>query len=93
MDINNSLENIKVKAALKSESRNLEHEQIHYPDNVSVLRYTVIAALEKQIPKKVIKTELSSQACPECRANVNWKYCPNCGQKLDWYKESEVEEG
>lgn len=84
MDINNSLEDIKVKAALKSESRNLEYEQIHYPDNVSVLRYTVIAALEKQIPKKVIKTESSSQACPECRANVNWKYCPNCGQKLNW---------
>lgn len=43
-----------------------------------------IQALEKRIPKKVIKTETSSQACPECKSNVRWKYCPNCGQKLDY---------
>lgn len=43
-----------------------------------------IEALEKQIPQNVIVTETSNQACPICKSNVNWKYCSNCGQKLDY---------
>ena len=39
-------------------------------------------ALEKQIPKKVENGE-----CPICEEPIpRWdsKYCPACGQKLDW---------
>lgn len=44
-----------------------------------------IKALEKEMPKQVIKIKgVSSQACPICKSNVNWKYCPNCGQKLKY---------
>ncbi|HCL4447124.1 hypothetical protein EJM73_08555 [Clostridium botulinum] len=44
-----------------------------------------IKALEKEIPKQVIKIKgVSSQACPICKSNVNWKYCSNCGQKLKY---------
>ena len=40
--------------------------------------------VEKEVPQKVIKTETSSQACPECKSDANWKYCSNCGQKLSY---------
>lgn len=41
--------------------------------------------LEKEIPKRVIKIEgASSQACPVCKNNVNFNYCPCCGQKLSY---------
>ena len=46
-----------------------------------------IAALEKQIPKKVTKS-----ACPSCNRIFLFRhsekrkgdYCDNCGQALDW---------
>lgn len=41
-------------------------------------------SLQKQIPKNVIKTEKSSQACPVCRCNVNGNFCSNCGQRLNY---------
>ena len=56
-----------------------------------------IRALEKQIPKKVIfgYDEQDSILCPFCRTELAlmdskeyerefYKYCPNCGCKLDW---------
>lgn len=48
-------------------------------------------ALEKQIAKKVIVRDIGVDTydCPSCE-NIYlscggvYKYCPNCGQKLDW---------
>ena len=51
---------------------------------------TAIEALEKQIPKKpekILKAfEYRFGDCPNCNksSDVNYKYCKNCGQKLDW---------
>ena len=48
-----------------------------------------IAALEKQIPKKVDEDD----CCPLCHTygkddnGVAGDYCPNCGQKLLWENE------
>ena len=44
-----------------------------------------ISALEKQIPKKVVKAEYDYN-CPICGYEylVNEKYCANCGQRLNW---------
>ena len=50
-----------------------------------------IQALEKQIPKKVISDEAFGR-CPVCGYifnselvnEYNIKYCPDCGQALDW---------
>jgi hypothetical protein len=40
---------------------------------------------DREEPKKVIKIEgVSSQACPMCMSNVNWKYCSNCGQRISY---------
>ncbi len=38
----------------------------------------------EETPQKVIKTDTSSQACPVCKSDANWKYCSNCGQKLSY---------
>jgi len=49
-------------------------------------RMTGVAALKKQIPKK-IKDEPLRFACPVCNETVcgtDYEYCPKCGQKLDW---------
>lgn len=58
-----------------------------------------LEALEKQIPKKVIKTEYRNikgnylTSCPNCRSQLfdfeKTKYCGECGQKLDWSVENE----
>ena len=49
-----------------------------------------IKALEKQIPKKIVKHD----KCPVCNNNqsttwyyVGASYCEYCGQKLDWSDE------
>ena len=52
---------------------------------------TAIKALEKQIPKKPLRDYCLH--CPRCEEEAYWntedgqqkfKYCHNCGQKLDW---------
>lgn len=44
-----------------------------------------IKALEKQIPKKPTDRCMYKE-CPACgEVEIEFcKYCPNCGQKLDW---------
>ncbi len=102
-DINNPLELIKVDAALRSEHMKLEYRQKTRPDQVNILDYTVIAALEKQIPKKPIKDSVMDEkfwsqepferkidVCPTCH-NIYLtecqKYCNKCGQAIDWSAE------
>lgn len=60
-----------------------------------------ITAIEKQIPREVeicdwgeiYEGGLYDYRCPKCSLSVNYKdrYCPNCGQALDFYK-GELEE-
>lgn len=58
-----------------------------------------ISALEKQIPSKIDYSELNYSnlpvsKCPECKnTTVNrlleCKYCPDCGQRLEWEVEND----
>lgn len=58
-----------------------------------------IQALEKQIPKKPVKSEnqvvryANTYYCPICNLGITGtniaKWCYHCGQKLDWSEESE----
>ena len=58
-----------------------------------------IQALEKQIPKKPVKSEnqvvryANTYCCPICNLGITGtniaKWCYHCGQKLDWSEESE----
>ena len=62
----------------------LEHEE----------NLVAIEALEKQIPKKPIKSEnqvvryVNTYYCPTCELGITGtniaKWCYHCGQKLDW---------
>lgn len=57
------------------------------PEKCEALK-TAISALEKQVPKKVLKPlhECSQGTCPICYA-IQFKmskFCYNCGQKIDW---------
>lgn len=67
------------------------------------VRMTAIDALEKQIPKEPkykkqlrdffgVATVVKGD-CPCCgKAEIysNAKYCPDCGQKLDWSEENDI---
>lgn len=45
---------------------------------------TAISAIEKQIPKKPVKTR-SEIVCPTCKTLVGSSpYCRYCGQAIDW---------
>ena len=48
-----------------------------------------IEALEKQIPKKVKERCFEMASCSACGTTVLdiEKYCPHCGQALDWSEE------
>lgn len=57
-----------------------------------------IQALEKQIPKKPIYIANLGYAalwlCPVCERRIvrsDLKYCHQCGQKLDWSDENEID--
>ena len=93
------LEQIKVVSAMKSQSMVLEYRQKHEPDKVNILDYTVIAALWKQIPRKVEITEhmtyperVAFGNCPVCNKEVNQtkQVCDCCGQALAWDKNDET---
>lgn len=50
-----------------------------------------IDALYKQIPMKVKEVHIDEYYCPACSSEngcndgiVTDKYCPKCGQKIDW---------
>ena len=55
-----------------------------------------IQALEKQMPKKPKEIDcigFDTLACPECKMALYLyePYCDNCGQKIDWSDENEID--
>ena len=56
-------------------------------DNISEEALSLaIVALKKQIPKKVIERIGEMASCAACGSTVFdiEKYCPHCGQAIDW---------
>lgn len=77
----------------------LKAEIVHHPE-CSIFAEALglaIQALEKQIPKKPIKSEkqvvryVNTYYCPTCELGITGtniaKWCYHCGQKLDWSDE------
>ena len=73
-----------------------------YPMDYTVAFEMAIDAIEKQIPKKPIKTKIATlnkspeaiswesiHCCPRCESNLapQYKYCPQCGLKIEWEDE------
>ena len=67
------------------------------PDSIEAMEIA-INALEKQIPKKPMisydeRVKENWCSCGVCAFGFGWKrtihykYCPDCGQKLDWSDE------
>ena len=93
-DMNNPLESLKVEQALRSEQMKLEYRKKNKPNEINILDYTVIAALEKQIPKKpkIMETPLKGEKfwwyCGHCGASRHTgsksNHCSFCGGKVDW---------
>ena len=54
-------------------------------ENQKEVMEITVEALEKQIPKKTMEIEINDK-CLVCGrwVNTNHKYCPECGQALDW---------
>jgi hypothetical protein len=74
---------------LEMEKRVIELELDHGRGNVRHAEFIkaneiAIKALQKNIPKKVTKTDTCSQMCPVCKMAVNYNYCGGCGQQLDY---------
>lgn len=93
--LNNAIHCLKVGADMAvCEDCNLY--ECHHTD-VKDIALVAIKALEKQIPKKVLKFGKYGFNCPCCKEDLGLesedififdmtppKYCDNCGQKLDW---------
>ena len=91
----------KVIKKLKQHFEYLKHAWKSHPDyeTMDAIGYA-IQALEKQIPKRPIKSKeqriryVNTYYCPTCNLSFTGfniaKWCYHCGQKLDWSdKESE----
>lgn len=71
-----------------------EIREFYYVENFIKACDRAIQALEKQIPKKPIKSEkqviryVNTYCCPICKLGFTGtgiaKWCYHCGQKLDW---------
>lgn len=74
-----------------------EIREFYYAESFIKALDMAIQALEKQIPKKPIKSEeqvvryVNTYYCPVCRLGITGtniaKWCYHCGQRLDWSDE------
>lgn len=74
---------------------NPEHKE-HYESIEPVIEACrmAISALEKQIPMQITEVHVDEYVCPVCGAEnscnqgvVEDKFCPECGQALNWSDE------
>lgn len=81
-------ENINVKFTISFPIDTPDKNGVMYTEVIKV----AIEALDKQIPAKIVKTFDRGDywcSCPVCckglgwEHNVNIKYCPECGQRLE----------
>lgn len=94
------------KKLIRNESEAIECLKSNTPlGGYSMLQESVdmaVHALEKQIPKKVVKGGKQSYKCPCCGEcaktqtgdsfiDYRLDYCDGCGQKLDWSDENETD--
>lgn len=87
------LKNMRLFMQIEDKSNDLKFAEDDYKANEMAIQ-----ALEKQIPKKVVKDEKRSYKCPCCGESAKTEtgdsfidyrldYCDGCGQKLDWSDE------
>lgn len=74
----------KEKAGLKSLCRLISILEVLDADNSEWID-NVVDVLSKRIPKKTL-TAKDKSICPCCCFQLlnKYRYCPNCGQAIDW---------
>ena len=87
------------KEAIETINIAMAEVEWNYPMDYAVAFEMAIDALEKQMPKKPIKTKIATlnkspeaiswesiHCCPRCKSNLvsQYKYCPQCGLEIDW---------
>lgn len=81
------LEPIKVVSAFNSQLMVLDYRLNKEPKSVSILDYTILEALKKQLPVKPFIGE-RDYYCPICKTRRSiiqkHNYCHDCGQRLKW---------
>ena len=96
-DIEKAIEALKMENELMQfdpMTGEIEPIELQNQDNQDLYKANLIAisALEKQMPKKVIRVSNNrTDGCSECYVEFyeKFNYCPNCGQRLDWEEENE----
>ena len=88
--------------AIKTINIAIAEVEWNYPMDYAVAFEMAIDALEKQVQKKPIKTKIATlnkspeaiswesiHCCPRCESNLapQYKYCPQCGQEIEWEDE------
>lgn len=88
--------------AIKTINLAMAEVEWNYPMDYTVAFEMAIDALEKHIPKKPIKTKIATlnkspeaiswesiHCCQRCESNLapQYKYCPQCGQEIEWEDE------
>ena len=83
------LKNMRLFMQIEDENNDCKFTEDDYKANE-----IAIQALEKQIPKKPVKSEnqvaryVNTYYCPICNLGITGtniaKWCYHCGQKLDW---------
>ena len=87
------------KEAISTLELAISEVEWNYPLDISVALETAMEALKKQIPRKPIDVctpVVTWGLCPICKGELNklgnqpnrvfkgTKYCPDCGQALEW---------
>lgn len=86
------LKNMRLFMQIEDENNDCKFTEDDYKANEMAIQ-----ALEKQIPKKPIKSEnqvvryVNTYYCPTCELGITGtniaKWCYHCGQKIDWSDE------
>ena len=86
------LKNMRLFMQIEDENNDCKFTEDDYKANEMAVQ-----ALEKQIPKKPIKSKnqvvryVNTYYCPICELGITGtniaKWCYHCGKKIDWYDE------
>ena len=86
-EINDFLEEMKVKSALRSENLKLAFRKTNNPKEISVLDYTVIEALKKQIATEVNTKEVNNGMDISGEYDISfYMLCPTCDSCVGNYE-------
>lgn len=90
-EMSDILEPLKVDSALSSEELKLNYRKQNNPKAISILDYTIIEALKRQIPKEVDTDEINRGIGISGEYDIDFNMlCPNCKEVVGDYEANEL---